>query len=218
MLTATISHDMRTPLNAIISVSKNLIHSQQQRLNNMQNFESYLSIVTNSALLLSFLVNDLTDLFKIRIGKFVPNEQEVDIKSLIYEVFDIFSIQSREKGLDLKLICNESVPKQLRLDSTRFKQVLVNLLGNSLKFTFRGSIRVLMRYDRIEDELHVTVKDTGIGIQEAERKKILEMFCRLENSLTTSTSGIGLGLSICNQIVTALGGKLIINPTIPVST
>jgi len=92
MLTATISHDMRTPLNAIISVSKNLIHSQQQRLNNMQNFESYLSIVTNSALLLSFLVNDLTDLFKIRIGKFVPNEQEVDIKSLIYEVFDIFSI------------------------------------------------------------------------------------------------------------------------------
>jgi signal transduction histidine kinase len=83
--------------------------------------ERYLKIVTNSALLLSYLVNDLTDLFKIRTGRFVPYEQEMDVRELVFEVIDIFKIQSKEKGLDLKLLCDESVPSQLRLDSTRFK-------------------------------------------------------------------------------------------------
>jgi signal transduction histidine kinase len=121
MLTATISHDMRTPLNAIITVSKNVMHDLKHQSRLKRVTERYLKIVTNSALLLSYLVNDLTDLFKIRTGRFVPYEQEMEVRELVFEVIDIFKIQSKEKGLDLKLLCDEFVPSQLRLDSTRFK-------------------------------------------------------------------------------------------------
>ena len=148
--------------------------------------------------MLSFLVNDLTDLFKIRTGKFVPLEEEVDLRDIVQEVFDIFSIQSGEKGLDLKLESDKFIPTQMRIDSTRFKQVLVNLIGNSLKFTFRGSIFVHLAYDFSKNELQVTVKDTGIGIKESDRQKLFDMFCRIETTLNSNTSGIGFGLSISN--------------------
>ena len=82
------------------------------------------------------------------------------------------------------------------MDGMRFKQVLVNLLGNSLKFTFKGSIRVHISYEFTSDELLVTVRDTGIGIKEEDRQKLFDMFCRIETSLSINTSGIGLGLSI----------------------
>jgi len=80
----------------------------------------------------------------------------------------------------------------------RLKQVLVNLLGNSLKFTFRGYVKVIMSFDYRSNELKVSVADTGIGIKEEDREKIFDMFCRIEKSIKTSTSGIGLGLSISN--------------------
>ena len=92
MLTATISHDMRTPLNAIITVSKNIAHEIHKKSSLKKSTDRYLSIVTNSALLLNYLVNDLIDLFKIRTGKFMPFEEEEDCRDLVAEVFEIFQI------------------------------------------------------------------------------------------------------------------------------
>ncbi len=123
---------------------------------------------------------------------------DVDVRDIVREVFDIFAIQIEEKGLEMSLLFDESLPPILRLDAQRLKQVLVNLLGNSLKFTFRGYISVILIYQFSNDELKVTVADTGIGIKEEDRKKIFDMFCRIETSIKTSTSGIGLGLSITN--------------------
>ncbi len=116
MLTATISHDMRTPLNAIISVSKNLAYHLSQPKPNPEISDRYLQIVMNSATLLNFSINDLGDLFKIRAGKFQSFEVEADLEFIINDLFQIFSIQSREKGLSLRLNCEESVPRILNLD------------------------------------------------------------------------------------------------------
>lgn len=97
-------------------------------------------------MILNYLVHDLTDLFKIRTKKFVPYETDVNVRDLVRDLFDIFAIQAEEKGLELSLLFDDSLPQVLRLDAQRLKQVLVNLLANSLKFTFRGHITVILKY------------------------------------------------------------------------
>lgn len=141
MLTATISHDMRTPLNAIISVSKNLLTDLLRNSRPCKKtWTKFLKIVYNSASLLNFQVNDLIDLFKIRTGKFKPIDSIVNVHDIVTEIFEVFSIQTQEKGLELKVKREPNFPALLYIDSGRFKQVLVNLISNSLKFTFSGSI------------------------------------------------------------------------------
>lgn len=167
MLTATISHDMRTPLNAIISVSKNLITDLLKNSRPCKKtWTKLLKIVFNSASLLNFQVNDLIDLFKIRTGKFKPVESIVNVHEIVMEIFEVFSIQTEEKGLELQVKRELDFPKLLYIDSARFKQVLVNLISNSLKFTFSGSIQVYLAYDYTMQMLNVTVADTGIGIND----------------------------------------------------
>ena len=186
MLTATISHDMRTPLNAIISVSKTLIHDIQQQhgIFNKRKCTRFLQIVFNSATLLDFQVNDLIDLFKIRTQKFKSYNSIANPNEIVKEIFEVFSIQMGEKGLELKLQSGQTFPQLLYFDSSRFKQVLVNLIANSLKFTFQGSIKVHLEYDVDTQKLMVTVTDTGIGINDADKHRIFDMFSKLENTLT----------------------------------
>lgn len=186
MLTATISHDMRTPLNAIISVSKTLIHDIQQQHGtfNKRKCTRFLQIVFNSATLLDFQVNDLIDLFKIRTQKFKSYNSIANPNEIVKEIFEVFSIQMGEKGLELKLQSGQTFPQLLYFDSSRFKQVLVNLIANSLKFTFQGSIKVHLEYDVDTQKLMVTVTDTGIGINDADKHRIFDMFSKLENTLT----------------------------------
>lgn len=131
MLTATVSHDMRTPLNAILGIGKNL-----EPLVKNEVASRFLKIILNSARLLHFLVNDLIDLFRIRNGKFSRLETRVELKSHLDELIDIFHMQASEKGLKLFLECDPILPKELTLDIQRVKQILINLIGNALKFTF----------------------------------------------------------------------------------
>lgn len=218
MLTATISHDMRTPLNAIISVSKNLI---TDLLGNSRpckkTWTKFLKIVFNSASLLNFQVNDLIDLFKIRTGKFKPVESIVNVHDIVIEIFEVFSIQTQEKGLELQVKRELNFPTLLYIDSARLKQVLVNLISNSLKFTFSGSISVNLSYDYGQKKLNVTVADTGIGIDDSDKHRIFEMFSKIESTLVTNTTGIGMGLSISRKILSSLGGTIQIEPLYPMS-
>lgn len=218
MLTATISHDMRTPLNAIISVSKNLITDLLKNSRPCKKtWMKFLKIVFNSASLLNFQVNDLIDLFKIRTGKFKPVESIVNVHEIVMEIFEVFSIQTQEKGLELQIKRELNFPKLLYIDSARFKQVLANLISNSLKFTFSGSIQVFLAYDYTMEMLNVTVADTGIGISDSDKHRIFEMFSKLESTLLSNTTGIGMGLSISRKILSTLGGNIEIEPLIPSS-
>ncbi|TNV83670.1 hypothetical protein FGO68_gene6378 [Halteria grandinella] len=206
MLTATVSHDMRTPLNAILGLGEQLQHFilHQDGL--------YLhKILMNSSRLLLSLVNDLLDLFRLKNGKFTNNREWSDFRGEIAAMVDLFGVQAEAKGVKLVFDCHTNVPGKLSIDLQRVKQVLINLIGNSLKFTYKGSIVVsakIIQTDQTMRFLKVTVCDTGIGIKDEDKEKVFKMFGKLEASEKINTSGIGLGVSICKQIIEGLGGQL----------
>eukprot|EP00347_Sterkiella_histriomuscorum_P021176 403334959 len=202
MLTATVSHDMRTPLNAIIGLLGNLenfVHLQGKR---------FLPIIQSSSKFMLFLVNDLLDFFQIKNGKFKKNERLMNLRECIRELVDMFKVAANEKGIQLIFFCQDDFPNQIVVDSQRIQQVLLNLLQNALKFTFEGSITVTMRQQAITKDIVFSVQDTGIGIKEEDRQKLFTMFGKLESSRTVNTSGIGIGLTICKKIVESFGGQI----------
>ncbi|TNV83865.1 hypothetical protein FGO68_gene3753 [Halteria grandinella] len=208
MLTATISHDMRTPLNAILGMGVNL----KKYIEHPQGIKFH-SILINSSQLLLFLVNDFLDLFRFKNGKFQKNESFTNFRQQIEELIEIFKIQAEQKGLILHFDCDPNVPEEITIDLQRVKQVLINLIGNSLKFTFKGSIvisaRVVQDNPAIQGhELEIKVCDTGVGIKDEDKVQIFQMFGKLESTAQINTSGIGLGVSICKMIVEALDGSL----------
>eukprot|EP00347_Sterkiella_histriomuscorum_P003777 403362985 len=196
MLTATVSHDMRTPLNAMTG----LLNSLDMFITDATG-RRFLNIIRNSSRFMCFLVNDLLDLFQIKNGKFKKKLEWVNINNSFKELIDMFGIGAQEKGIQIFYEVSDNFPVQLYLDEQRTKQILLNLLQNSLKFTFQGYIKVIANYDESEQILLVSVQDTGIGIQKEDRAKLFQLFGKLEKTAQINTSGIGLGLSICKTIV-----------------
>jgi signal transduction histidine kinase len=124
----------------------------------------------------------------------------------------VFELQAQEKGLGISLEYDHSIPKEVTLDIQRVKQILINLIGNALKFTFRGQISVTtsVTFSTFEGtpQLQIVVKDTGIGIRVEDREKIFQMLGKLEATASINTSGVGLGLSTCKKIAEALKGDI----------
>eukprot|EP00347_Sterkiella_histriomuscorum_P016734 403352055 len=203
MLTATVSHDMRTPLNAMTG----LLNSLDVYINDT-NGRRFLSIIRNSTRFMCFLVNDLLDFFQIRNGKFKKKLEWVDLNNSFRELIDMFSIGANEKGIQIFYEVSSDFPSQLYLDEQRTKQVLLNLLQNSLKFTFQGYIKVSVNFNEENQTLLVGVQDTGIGIKQEERSQLFTLFGKLESTAQINTSGIGLGLSICKTIVEMFEGRI----------
>ncbi|CDW74528.1 multi-sensor hybrid histidine kinase [Stylonychia lemnae] len=203
MLTATVSHDMRTPLNSILNLVGN-IRTQVQDERGLK----LLQIVENSSQMLLFLVNDLLDFTQIKNGKFRKNEQLVNIRNAVQNALDVVRLAISEKGLNLEFKCSDRVPDELITDSQRINQVLLNLLQNALKFTPKGIIRVHVDYQDHSDTLKFQVKDQGCGIKSEDKKKLFTLFGKLEATAQINTSGIGLGLNICKKIVELFGGNI----------
>ena len=201
LITATVSHDMRTPLNAMIGLLSNLkqyVGEQGQK---------YLQIIVNSSQFMLYLVNDLLDLYQIKNGKLRKHEDVVDLRHGINELLDMFQLGAHEKGIRLVFECEEPFPEQVVADEKRIKQVILNLLQNALKFTLEGTITVKAGYRN--GMLKVSVSDTGIGIAEEDKDKLFKVFGVAEkNAATLNTQGVGLGLSICKQIVEAFDGSI----------
>jgi signal transduction histidine kinase len=128
---------MRTPLNAILGIGKNLESHIKTEVG-----KKYFRVIINSAKFMQSLVNDLIDLFRIRNGKFTSNEGRANLEENLTEVLEIFQLQASEKGLNIILEYDPNLPKVLTLDIQRIKQILTNLIGNALKFTFRGQITI----------------------------------------------------------------------------
>eukprot|EP00347_Sterkiella_histriomuscorum_P016419 403353254 len=205
MLTATVSHDMRTPLNAIQGLLKNLelfiIDPRGKK---------FLKIIQNSSSFLTFLVNDLLDFFQIKNGKFRTNNSTVDLKTTFQNLVEMFSVGANEKGLQVLFSPQTDFPKQIIIDEQRTKQILLNLLQNALKFTFKGSIHIFLTYEKEQQQIRVSVADTGVGIKIEDQEKLFKIFGKLEQTSNINTQGIGLGLGICKNLVEMLGGKILI--------
>ena len=205
---ANMSHEIRTPMNAILGFSEILLSQIKT-----PKYEEYLRTIVNSGKTLLSIINDILDLSKIEAGKLEFTYEPVDISGILEEVKMIFSQKIKEKNLKFILDINNDGKKGFVLDEVRIRQVVLNLVGNAIKFTEKGYVRVGLS-TKINDkdvnkiDLNIEIEDTGIGVSEAEKEKIFGAFIQQSNQSTKKYGGTGLGLAICKRLVEKMNGTI----------
>jgi signal transduction histidine kinase/BarA-like signal transduction histidine kinase len=203
---ANMSHEIRTPMNGVIGMAELL---KDTELTNSQ--REYLNMLKTSADNLMSIINDILDISKIESGKLVFEHVDFNLRSTIAEIIKIHNVKAQERGFDLIYNVSPDVPNIILGDPSRLRQVLINLIGNAIKFTENGEIVVSVEVEsRSEDKvfLHFTVSDTGIGIPEDKKKLIFDTFTQADSSTTREYGGTGLGLSICSRLLQMMKGKI----------
>jgi len=207
---ANISHELRTPLNAIIGFSKLL--DREATLPKSKEFIQTILASSNSLLL---LINDLLDLSKIEAGKFEINYKPVSLDTIFKEVAQLFSFKTIEKQIEFFTEIDKSLNFKVFMDEIRMRQILVNLVGNSVKFTDSGYIKIKATHKKSTKNINLTdiiidVEDTGIGIPPEERQTIFNAFQQKSGQSFKKYGGTGLGLSISKRLVEMMGGSILI--------
>ena len=157
------------------------------------------------------VIDDILDFSKIEAGKLELNPIAFDLRASLEETRKTLELRARQKGLDLDCNVSDDVPKALVGDPDRLRQIVVNLVGNAIKFTESGRVTVdvtMASEDASSAELHFQVKDTGIGIPRDKQHSIFEAFTQADGSATRKYGGTGLGLSICSKLVALMGGRI----------
>ncbi len=204
---ANMSHEIRTPMNAIIGLGRLALLTE---LTGKQ--RDYLEKIDSSAGTLLHLINDLLDLSKVESGKLTLENITFSLNSCLASVQSIVRVKSMEKGLELQVSVAPEVPTQLTGDPFRLEQILINLLGNAVKFTHQGVVALEVTCEpTVEDEpvpVIFTVTDTGIGMTDEQMTRLFKPFNQADNSTTRRYGGTGLGLSISRRLVELMGGEI----------
>ncbi len=201
---ATMSHEIRTPMGAVIGLTDLLLKSEIQGQE-----REYLETIRSSADGLLTLIDDILDFSKIEAGKLSVKASDFDLRAQIEQLGRLLRPRAEEKGVDLRLEIADNVPPTVRGDSSRLHQVLVNLLGNAVKFTAEG--HVALRCRRLEGpgaRIRVEIEDTGIGIRPEAQGHLFSAFQQAEDSTSRDYGGTGLGLSISKRLVELMGGAI----------
>ncbi|WP_322804085.1 ATP-binding protein [Vibrio alfacsensis] len=198
---AMINHELRTPLNGLLGTSELLSetalnHQQTMLVNNL----------SQSGELLRTIINDLLDFSKINSGMFELIPSQFEVKSLVSTLESIFEHKAQEKGLLFDISAKDNLPNAIDGDLERITQVFVNLIGNAIKFTDKGSVLVTLDWEN--EQLSFSVQDTGIGINENSQEKLFQPFTQVDRSSKRAYEGTGLGLAICQQLIQLMGGQL----------
>ncbi len=206
---AAMSHEIRTPLNGIIGFSELL---GKTRLDTIQ--RQYVETLNDSSLNLLSLVNDILDFSKIEAGRLSLNPEPFELRPYMRNIISLMEFQAGKQGNHLYLKIDEDVPEWFFADVVRLRQIIVNLLSNAIKFTEKGEVTLTVRQNRKMSAppdcsaLHISVKDTGIGITPAQQKDVFDSFYQADPTTTRKYGGTGLGLPISNRLLEMMNSKL----------